>query len=76
MVLCLRSKAEWCATLPLPPDPKADWLAQGTKKPTTYREASQSGVGCQACELASYTRYGCDEGYDGMVLVILLRTVL
>ena len=54
---------------------QADWLAQGTEKPTTYREGSQSGVGCRAFELASYVNYGCDEGYDGMILVSLLRAV-
>jgi hypothetical protein len=52
------------------------WLAQETKRPTTYREGSQSGVGCQAYELASYANFGCDEGYDGIVVVILLRAVL
>jgi hypothetical protein len=54
---------------------QADWLAKGTEKPTTHREGSQSVVGCQAFELASYTRYGCDEGYSGWMVVIVLQIV-
>ena len=51
---------------------QADWLAHGTKKPTIYREGSQSAVGCQATELASYANYGYDDGYGGVMAVILL----
>lgn len=45
----------------LPARSRAGWLDQGTEKPTTHREESQSAVGCQVFELASYTGYGCDE---------------
>ena len=58
---------------PFSPGSQQGCPVRETEKPTTCRERSQAGVGCQAVVLASSANYGCDEGYDGLMLFVLLR---